>query len=216
MVGLRFGRVKDLEICMADLFGHQEIQPARRLVGKVEQLLLAAGSDFLTAPVQSLTLDFAGIAGDHHAGLTRKAGGREPWYPRGTEMRNERQVSLVSVADLGAIAAAMGLAEVRPEWLGANIVVSGLPDFSLTPPRTLLFFEGGVTLKVDGQNAPCRSAGKAVAAGAGLDNADEVAMQFVKAAKRLRGLVAWIEKPGTIAAGAHFEARLPEQWLYRA
>jgi hypothetical protein len=110
----------------------------------------------------------------------------------------------------------MGLAELRPEWLGANIVVSGLPDFSLTPPRTLLFFEGGVTLKVDGQNAPCRSAGKAVAAGAGLDNADEVAMQFVKAAKRLRGLVAWIEKPGTIAAGAKFEARLPEQWLYRA
>jgi MOSC domain len=201
---------------MADLFGAPEVLPARRLAGKVEQVLMAAGSHFVTAPVQSLSLDFAGIGGDHHAGLTRKAGGREPWYPRGTEIRNERQVSLVSIADLEAIAAAMGLAQVRPEWLGANIVVSGLPDFSLIPPRTLLFFEGGVTLKVDGQNAPCRSAGRAVAAGAGLHNADEVAMKFVKAAKRLRGLVAWVEKPGTIAVGAQFEARLPEQWFYRA
>ncbi len=201
---------------MADLFGALEILPARRLAGKVERVLLAAGSHFVTAPVQSLALTFAGIAGDHHAGLTRNAGGREPWYPRGTEIRNERQVSLVSVADLQAIAAAMGLTEVRPEWLGANIVVSGQPDFSLIPPRTLLFFEGGVTLKVDGQNAPCRLAGKAVAAGEGLENADEIAMKFVKAAKRLRGLVAWVERPGTIATGAKFEARLPEQWLYRA
>lgn len=201
---------------MADLFGAPEILPARRLAGKVEQVLLAVGSNFVTATAQSLMLNFAGIVGDHHAGLTRKAGGREPWYPRGTEMRNERQVSLVSVADLQAIAAAMGLAEVRPEWLGANIVVSGLPDFSLIPPRTLLFFEGGVTLKVDGQNAPCRSAGKALAAGAALESVDEVAEKFVKAAKRLRGLVGWVEKPGMIAAGAQFEARLPEQWLYRA
>jgi hypothetical protein len=201
---------------MTDLFGAPEILPARRLAGKVEQVLLASGSDFLTAPVQSLALDFAGIAGDHHAGLTRKSGGREPWYPRGTEMRNERQVSLVSFADLQAIAAAVGLAEVRPEWLGANIVVSGLPDFSMVPPRTLLFFDGGVTLKVDGQNAPCRSAGKALAAGAGLENADEIATKFVKAAKRLRGLVAWVEKPGVIVSGTNFEARLPEQWLYRA
>ncbi len=200
---------------MADLFGAPEILPARRLAGKVEQVLLAAGSNFVTATAQSLMLNFAGIVGDHHAGLTRKAGGREPWYPRRTEMRNERQVSLVSVADLQAIAVAMGLAEVRPEWLGANIVVSGLPDFSLLPPRTLLFFDGGVTLKVDGQNAPCRLAGKALASGAGLDDVDEIAMKFVKAAKRLRGLVAWVEKPGTIAAGAQFEARLPEQWLYR-
>lgn len=201
---------------MADLFGHQEILPARRLAGKVEEVLMAAGSHFVTAPVQALQITFAGIVGDHHAGLTRKTGGREPWYPRGTEIRNERQVSLVSVVELQAIAATMGLAEVKPEWLGANIVVSGLPDFSLIPPRTLLFFEGGVTLKVDGQNAPCRSAGKAVASGAGLENADDIAMLFVKAAKRLRGLVAWVEKPGTIAAGAQFEARLPEQWLYRA
>lgn len=201
---------------MADLFGAPEILPARRLAGKVEQVLLAAGSNFVTAKAQSLMLNFAGIVGDHHAGLTRKAGGREPWYPRGTEMRNERQVSLVSVADLQAIAAAMGLTEVRPQWLGANIVVSGLPDFSLLPPRTLLFFDGGVTLKVDGQNAPCRAAGKAVASGAGLRDVDETAMKFVKAAKRLRGLVAWVEKPGTIAEGAQFEARLPEQWLYRA
>ena len=200
---------------MADLFGNEEILPARRLAGKVQHVLSAHGSHFVTASVSSLNLTFAGIDGDHHAGMTRKAGGREPWYPRGTEIRNERQVSLVSTEDLQAIAAAMGLDAVKAEWLGANIVVSGLPDFSLLPPRTLLFFDGGVTLKVDGQNAPCRSAGKALANGENLANADEVALQFVKAAKRLRGLVAWVEKPGMIEAGAKLEARLPEQWLYR-
>ena len=200
---------------MADLFGNEEILPARRLAGKVEHVLSAHDSHFVTAPTASLALSFSGIVGDYHAGLTRKAGGREPWYPRGTEIRNERQVSLVSTEDLRVLAAAMGLGEVRAELLGANIVVSGLPDFSLLPPRTLLFFDGGVTLKVDGQNAPCRSAGKALAKGASLSNADEVALQFVKAAKRLRGLVAWVEKPGTIEAGAKFEARLPEQWQYR-
>ena len=31
------------------------------------------------------------------------------------------------------------------------------------PVSTLLFFKGGVTLKIDGQNAPCRLAGRSVA-----------------------------------------------------
>jgi len=38
----------------------------------------------------------------------------------------------------------------------------------------------------------------------------------VRVAKRLRGLVAWVEKPGTVKAGERVTARLPEQWIYRA
>ncbi|TJV75695.1 MAG: molybdenum cofactor sulfurase, partial [Mesorhizobium sp.] len=40
--------------------------------------------------------------------------------------------------------------------------------------------------------------------------------QAAKAAKRLRGLVAWVEKPGRITTGEEISVRVPEQWIYRA
>jgi len=39
---------------------------------------------------------------------------------------------------------------------------------------------------------------------------------FPKVAKRLRGLVGWVEKPGIIRAGEEISVRVPEQWIYRA
>lgn len=202
---------------MANLSGDKstEILPGRRLKGKVEAALTARGSHFVTCAVDGLDLNFDGIDGDHHAGVTRKSGGREPWYPRGTSIRNERQISLVSAEELDVIARGMGVDHVRAQWLGANIVVRGIERFSMLPPRTLLFVDGGVTLKIDGQNAPCKLAGRAVAEGLGHADIDKTALAFVKAAKRLRGLVGWVEKPGRINAGAAFEARIPEQWIYQ-
>jgi MOSC domain-containing protein YiiM len=205
---------KDLFMTVDDI----AIHPARRLDASVDAVLSATGRGFVTAKVTALDLSFEGIAGDHHAGLTRKAGGREPWYPRGTEMRNERQVSIVAADELKAIADEIGLPHVRPEWLGANIVLNGIPHLSMLPPRTLLFF-GGVTLKVDGQNAPCSHAARAIAAGLtaeGYERTDEtrLILAFKDAAKRRRGLVAWVEKPGTIESGSPVSARLPEQWIY--
>jgi hypothetical protein len=207
----------EAEYNMPDLLGDKttEILTARRLKGKVDAVLSAPGHHFATVATDTADMTLDGISGDHHAGATRKAGGREPWYPRGTVIRNERQVSLVSADELAAIARAMGVATIKPEWLGANIVVSGIADFSMLPPRSLLFFEGGATLKVDGQNAPCKIAGRAVADGLGIAERDETALGFVKAAKRLRGLVAFVEKPGKITAGAALEARVPEHWVYR-
>jgi hypothetical protein len=191
-----------------------KIMPAKKLEGKVEALLLAAGEDFITALVSSLSLTFNGIDGDHHAGPTRKAGGREPWYPRGTVMRNERQISLLAFDELAAAAAEMGIAEIKPEWIGGNIVIGGIPNFSMLPPRTLLFFEGGVTIKIDGQNAPCRLSGRSIAENSGAEDIERVALAFKDAAKRRRGLVGWVEKPGVVEAGAKVTARLPEQWIY--
>ena len=190
------------------------IRPARKLVGKVEGLFVAKGKDFITSAVSDLNLTFEGIEADHHAGLTRKSGGREPWYPRGTVMRNERQLSLLAFDELAAAAAEMGLTEIKPEWIGAIIVVGGIAHFSMLPPRTLLFFEGGVTIKIDGQNAPCRSSGKAIAKGAGAEDLVGVALSFKDAAARRRGLVGWVEKPGVIEAGEKITVRLPEQWIY--
>ena len=167
---------------------------------------------FETNPVDSLDLGFAGITDDRHGGLTRRSGGREPWYPRGTEIRNERQVSLVSPDDLESIAVLMNVPVVKPEWIGANLLVGGIRDFTMLPPRSTLFFEGGVTIRIDGLNIPCRLSGRAIAAHyperEGLDIA------FVKTARYLRGLVGWVEKPGTVRVGETVKVNVPEQWVY--
>ena len=76
---------------------------------------------------------------DFHAGHTRRSGGREPWYPRGTEMRNERQLSIVAADELAMVAERMAIAEIRPEWIGANLVLEGVPRLSMLPSGTLLF-----------------------------------------------------------------------------
>lgn len=192
-----------------------EIVPARKLSASVAGVFVAAGSHFETRAVDAIDLGFDGVAGDFHAGATRRSGGREPWYPRGTEIRNERQISIVAPDELERIARNMGIREIRPEWLGANLLLDGLPLLSFLPAGTLLFFWGGVTLKVDAQNGPCRVAGKLVAERARMEDREAGALLFPKAAKRLRGLVAWVEKPGRIAVGEDVSVRVPEQWVYR-
>lgn len=193
-----------------------DILPGRKLLARVAGVYVAPSDHFVTRATDALDLDFEGIAGDYHRGITRKSGGREPWYGRGTEMRNERQVSIVCSHELAQIARNMDLNEIRPEWLGANLVMDGVPMLSMLPSGTMLFFKGGVTLKVDSQNGPCRIAGRAVAENAGMADIEAGALLFPKAAKRLRGLVAWVEKPGRIAAGEDVSVRIPEQWIYRA
>jgi hypothetical protein len=190
------------------------IIPVQKLTAKVGGLYVALKGDFQTEPVPELALGFDGISDDFHAGGTRRSGSREPWYTRGTEIRNERQLSIVALDELAVVAERMGIAELKPEWIGANLVIEGLPSLSMLPAGTLLFFEGGVTLKVDGQNKPCRYAGQAIAERAAMEDRDAGALAFPKSAKRLRGLVAWVEKPGKIAAGEEISVRVPEQWIY--
>ena len=195
-----------------NVFNRPEITRARRLAGRVLGLYRTTGEGFVTSPVDQLELGFEGITGDRHGGFTRESGGREPWYERGTEMRNERQLSILAPDELAAIAETMGIAELQPEWIGGNLLVEGIAQLTWLAPRTLFFFEGGVTLKIDGDNGPCRFAGRAVAekVGGGTD----IELAFVPAAKKRRGLVAWVEKPGTIEAGESVEVHVPEQWIY--
>jgi len=193
-----------------------EIVPARKLVATVAGVYVASGTDFVTRPVEALDVDFEGIAGDYHRGYTRRSGGREPWYPRGTQMRNERQLSIVAPDELAQVARKMDLAALEPEWIGANLLIAGIPMLSMLPAGTMLFFKGGVTVKIDAQNGPCRDAGRSIAEHAGASDKLATELLFPKAAKRLRGLVGWIEKPGRIEAGEEISIRVPEQWIYRA
>lgn len=193
-----------------------EIVPGRKLTARVAGTYAARGGDFVTTAAAELKLGFEGIDDDFHAGHTRRSGGREPWYPRGTEMRNERQLSIVAPDEMAIVAERMAIPEIKPEWIGANLVLDGIPRLSMLPAGTLLFFAGGVTVKVDAQNGPCRIAGKSIAEHAGMADVTEGALLFPKVAKRLRGLVAWVEKPGTVMPGELVSVRVPEQWIYRA
>jgi hypothetical protein len=200
----------------ATTFGEKtEILPGRKLPARVAGLFAAPGDSFVTRAIDTLDLGFDGIEGDIHGGPTRRSGGREPWYPRGTEMRNERQISIVAPDELAVVATRMALPAIAPEWIGANLLLEGLPQLSMLPAGTLLFFAGGATLKVDAQNGPCRIAGRSIAEHAGIPDPDAVSLMFAKVAKRLRGVVAWFEKPGVIRAGETLTARIPEQWIYR-
>ena len=192
------------------------ITPARRLKARVVKLLVAGAEHnadplgFVSAPRPRLTLTFEGITGSRHMGWTRGADARVPWYKRGTPMRNTRHVSLVSVEDLADIAAAMGLAEVKPEWLGANCVVEGLPNFSFLPMGTRLFFPGKAVLAAEGYNKPCTGPGRVIAGAVGTGSP----LDFPKAAKYRRGITASVERPGEIAEGDEIEVAVPEQWVW--
>ena len=190
-----------------------DIHPQQKLEGRVGGLFAAEGEDFVTRAVERLPLTFQGIPGDFHAGQTRRSGSREPWYPRGTEIRNERQVSILCEIELAEVAEALGVPQVKPEWIGANLTLEGVPHLSRLPPRTLLFFEGGTTLKIDGDNNPCRLSGRSIASH--HEDRDDVELEFVRAARGRRGLVAWVEKPGTLEPGEGFRAVVPPQWVWK-
>jgi hypothetical protein len=194
----------------------QQIVPSMKRVGAVDGLFVAKGKDFVTTAVDALDLTYEGIPGDIHAGLTRKSGSREPWYPRGTEIRNERQLTVLSREELAGVAADMGIDRIEPEWIGGNITLAGIPMLSMLPASTLLFFEGGVTLKVDFQNGPCRISGASIARNIGRADDTGLHLAFVPAAARRRGLLTWVEKPGTVKIGENVRAQLPEQWIYSA
>lgn len=62
---------------------------------------------------------FAGVEGEVHAGLKRPSCSRVTGqYPRGTEIRNVRQFSVLSAEELAMIARDMGLAQLDPSLLG--------------------------------------------------------------------------------------------------
>lgn len=165
-----------------------------------------------TIPLAQMPLTFAGAEGEVHAGLTRPSCARvTSQYLRGTEIRNTRQLSLVSAQELAQIAQALKLDHIDPKWLGASIVVDGIPDFSHLPPSSRLQSQDGVTLTIDMQNRPCHFPAKTIEAahpGHGV--------AFKSAAKGLRGVTAWVEREGMLRLGDQLTLHVPDQRAWMA
>ncbi len=180
--------------------------------GRVEALLRSAdrAKGLEKSRVEQLTLRFDGIDGDCHGGLTRKADVRTiKQYPRDTPIRNVRQLTLLSVEELAEIAAIMAIPDVRPEWVGANVVTSGIPDLTLLPPSSRMQFPSGATIVVDMENEPCRYPAEIIE----KHNPDQK-VGFVKAAKHKRGITAWVEREGDVSSGDEITIWIPPQRLY--
>lgn len=160
---------------------------------------------------QEATLSFEGIPSEAHGGLTRPACVRvRSQYPKDTEIRNVRQLSVMSAEELAEVAADCGLAHFDPEHIGASLVISGIPDFTHLPPSSRLQFPDGSSIVVDMENRPCHLPARVM-------NADQPGAgdSFKTAAKGKRGVTAWVECEGHIRIGDKVRLHVPDQRAWR-
>ncbi|NJS39449.1 MAG: MOSC domain-containing protein [Rhodobacteraceae bacterium] len=162
-------------------------------------------------PLQEMPLSFAGLAGEVHAGLTRPSCSRVlKQFPRGTEIRNVRQLCVVSVEEMAEVAKTLGLEAMDYAWVGASLVLEGIPDLTHLPPSSRLQGPDGVTLVVDMENLPCQEPAvtiEQVRPGQGKG--------FKAAAKDKRGVTAWVEREGVLRLGDEVRLHIPAQRAWR-
>ena len=158
-------------------------------------------------PVEEIHASFAGLEGEAHGGLTRPSCSRvTSQHPRGTEIRNVRQLAVLSQEELDAIAGELDLERLDPALTGASLVIEGIPDFTHVPPSSRLQAAPGTTLVVDMENQPCQLPAR------------EIEMHlpghgrgFKAAAADRRGITAWVEREGMLRVGEEIRLHVPAQ-----
>ena len=188
------------------------LQPSG-LVGTVEAILINhdLSNEHDATKRDHVRVSYAGFEGDVYASLTRQACVRtKAQYPVGTTIRNVRQLTIVSAEELIEIGTIMGLpGPVEPNWVRANLVVSGFPKFTQVPPSSRLLVEDGASLVVDMENEACAVPGRL------LEKPHPGFGKFFrKAAHGKRGVTAWVEREGEISVGAKIALHTPPQRLY--
>jgi len=162
---------------------------------------------FVSHAAEEIILDFGGLAESRHEGANRRSCSRVGnLYPTGTEIRNVRQLTLLSQEELFAISEDMQMDVLDPGLLGASVVLSGLPDFSHIPPSSRLQGSSGVTITIDMENRTCHFPGREIdAQSPGFGNT------FKSAAEGRRGVTAWVERPGSLKMGDELRLFVPDQ-----
>lgn len=154
-----------------------------------------------------LSLRFSGPEGEDHGGLTRPSCSRvAELYTRGTEIRNARQLSVLSTEELAETAAAMGLETLDPALVGATLVVSGLSDFSHLPPSSRLLAPGGASIVIDMNNRPCQLPARPIE-----NRFPGFGARYRRAAAGRRGVTAWVEAEGVLQLGDTLRLFIPDQ-----
>ncbi len=201
-------------------------KPAFELRGKVEAVLVATDPDSLISKTvrKMQVLRGQGVRGDRHAG-TRLADVRDKAFldfglPKGMEVTNLREFSAVSVEELTEISKTLRLPmTISYGYLGENLVVSGIPKFTMLPPGTMLFFQKSpqefrtAVLVVWAENMPCAVAGDALQKRFG--RLRDIGRLFPKAAIGKRGVVGCVYASGNIRAGDTVIVKVPRQNIYR-
>ncbi|OWU71277.1 sulfurase [Roseovarius sp. 22II1-1F6A] len=179
------------------------------IVGRITWLGYVPDRDaaLSSIPVKEIHASFAGLEGEAHGGLTRPSCSRvTSQHPRGTEIRNVRQLAVLSQEELDAIAGELDLERLDPALTGASLVIEGIPDFTHVPPSSRLQAASGTTLVVDMENQPCQLPAR------------EIEMHlpghgrgFKAAAADRRGITAWVEREGMLRVGEEIRLHVPAQ-----
>lgn len=175
--------------------------------GKIEALLITPRS-MPGMHVEIADVVWEGFMGDKHFGLTMKSNSSQKAYPKGTEVRNLRQISIVSIEELEDVAKAMNLPTLDPAWVGANMLVSGVLGLTQLPSGSRLYFDNGVGIVIEGENLPCTTAGGSLQQQ--FPDRLDITTAFPKKAIGKRGLVGWVERPGKLTKGEGFLVRLAQ------
>jgi hypothetical protein len=184
----------------------------KKLDARTETILIntTPDEDLSSERISSVKVTYAGFDGESHSGLVRASCVRvRGQYKKGTEIRNTRQISIVSIEELALIGDAMGIDALEPEWVGANLLVSGIPNFSKIPPSTRMIFANGTSLVVDLENSPCKYPGEIIER-----HHPGKGELFAKAAYGRRGVTAWVEREGDITMGEAIAVHIPPQHMY--
>ena len=186
------------------------------LTAKVVSVHMGNKEDLSKDKRDSLDAAIGGFAGDKHQGPVRTAYAGD-WEPVGTTRRNERQWSGVSVEELAHITERLDLTEpLRPDTLGANLCVEGIPDFSLLPKGTKLLFPSGAVLLIEEYNPPCTDMGAQIATKHSVRSGKPLGENdWLRPASGRRGVVGIVDVPGVIKAGDEVEIRVYETPVVR-
>lgn len=157
--------------------------------------------------VETAQATYAGFADDYHGGLTRASCVRvKAQHPEGTEIRNTRQLSILSAEELAKIAAEIDVDTLDPILLGASMVIEGIPDFTFVPPGSRLQSESGTTIVIDVENGPCNFPAREIE-----KDAQGHGKAFKAAARGKRGVTAWVEREGSLTVGEALRLHVPNQ-----
>ena len=175
---------------------------SKEITGTVASLHISNNSDISNESTENIQVEFDGIVTDKHRSYMRGAYEGES-VPEGTVRRNDRQWSAVSLEELTKIQESMELEKtLTATTLPAHLCFKGIPNFSQLPKGSQLCFPSGAILMVEDYNPPCSYMSEKIAqTHTTTSGQPPKRLAFVKAAKRLRGLVGVVDVVGVINAG---------------